>query len=74
MSHLRKRLKKLELRQREGRAFALAPGDARRLMEAKLDAVRRRIQPAMDSGEDKEPNVTAAQVAKLLHAHLGCAR
>jgi hypothetical protein len=69
-SHLRKRLNKLELRQWEERAFALTPGDARRLMEAKLDAVRRRLQAAMDSGEDEVPGVSAEQVAEMLRVHV----
>jgi hypothetical protein len=69
-SHLRRRLNKLELRQREERAFALAPGDARGLMEQRLDSVRQRMQPAIDSGECEVPAVTAEQFLEMLRAHL----
>jgi hypothetical protein len=45
------------------------PGEARRLLEEKLDAVRRRMQPGIDRGEYETPNVTAEQVEEMLHAH-----
>jgi hypothetical protein len=67
---LGRRLQKLEFRRQEERSFALMPGEARRLMEEKLDAVRRRMQPAIDSGEYEAPDVTAEQVAAMLRAHL----
>jgi len=71
--HLRRRLNKLELserRRQEERLSALMPGEARRLLEEKLDAVRRRIQPAIDRGEYEELNVTVEQVRDMLYAHL----
>ncbi len=70
MSHLRRRLQKLEYRRREEQSFVPMPGEARRLMEEKLDAVRLRMQPAIDSGEWEEPDVTEEQVAEMLHAIL----
>ncbi len=39
-------------------------------MEEKLDAVRLRMQPAIDSGEWEAPDVTEEQVAEMLHAIL----
>jgi hypothetical protein len=68
--HLRRRLQKLELRHREEESFALMPGEARRLLEEKIDAVRLRMQPAIGSGGHEEPDVSAEQVAAMLHAHL----
>jgi hypothetical protein len=68
--HLRRRLQKLECRRREEQWFALVPGEARRLLEEKLDAVSSHIQAARDSGEWEEPDVTAEQVAEMVHALL----
>ena len=44
------------------------PGEARRLMEEKIEAVRLRMEPAIDSGECEEPDVSAEQVAAKLRA------
>jgi hypothetical protein len=68
MSHLARSLQKLESSRREERAFALFPGEARRLLEEKIEAVRLRMEPAIDSGECEEPDVSAEQVAAMLHA------
>ena len=38
------------------------PGEARRLLEEKLDAMSQRIQAARDCGEYEEPDVTVEQV------------
>ena len=46
------------------------PGEARRLLEEKIEAVRLRKEPEIDSGESEEPTVTAEQVAEMLHALL----
>ncbi len=46
------------------------PGEARRLLEEKIEAVRLRMEPAIDSGEYEEPDVSAEQVAAMLHALL----
>ncbi len=70
MLHLRRRLQKLEHRRREEQSFAPMPGEARRLMEEKLDAVRLRMQPAIDSGEWEAPDVTTEQVEVMLRALL----
>ncbi len=69
MLHLRRRLQKLECRWREEQAFAPVPGEARRILEEKLDAVRLRMQLAIDSGECEEPEVSAEQVEEMLRAH-----
>ena len=62
--------KKLECRRREEQWFAPMPGEARRLLEEKIEAVRLRMQPAIDSGEWEDPGVTAEQVEEMLHALL----
>jgi hypothetical protein len=46
------------------------PGEARRLLEEKIEAVRLRMEPAIDSGEYEEADVSAEQVAAMLHALL----
>ncbi len=46
------------------------PGEARRLLEEKIEAVRLRMEPAIDGGEHEEPDVSAEQVAATLHALL----
>lgn len=69
-SHLGRRLQKLEHSRGEERAFALMPGEARRILEEKLDRVRRRMPPAIDSGECVVSDATAEQVAAMLHALL----
>ncbi len=68
-AHLRRRLNKLECRRHEEQSFAPMPGEARRLLEEKLDAIRLRMQPAIDSGEWEDPDVTAEQVEEMLRAH-----
>jgi hypothetical protein len=72
--HLRRRLQKLECRRREEQWFALVAGEARRLLEEKLDAISSHVQAARDCGEYEEPNVTVEQVEEMLYAYLGCAR
>ena len=39
-------------------------------MDERLEAVRQRMEPAIDSGECEESDVTAEQVAEMLHALL----
>jgi hypothetical protein len=46
------------------------PGEARRLLEEKIEAVRLRMEPEIDSSECEAPNVTDEQVAEMLHALL----
>ncbi len=46
------------------------PGEARRLLEEKLDAVRLRMQLAIDCGECEAPDITAEQVAEMLQTIL----
>jgi hypothetical protein len=70
VSNLRRRLQKLECHRREEQSYAPMPGEARRLLEQKLDAVRLRTQAAIDCGECEEPGVAAEQVAETLHALL----
>ena len=71
MSNLRRRLQKLECRRREEQSFVPMPGEARRLLEEKIEAVRLRMEPAIDSGEFEQPDVSADQVAAMLDALLG---
>jgi hypothetical protein len=69
MRAITKRLCGLELRRRE-RTPAVANGDARRLMEERLNAIHLRLQAAIDCGECEAPNCTFEEVQRMIHAHL----
>ena len=68
MPNLRRRLHRLELRREEERSFQFPPGEARRLLEEKIAAVRLRL--GMDSQEYVASDVTAEEVKAMIHAHL----
>jgi hypothetical protein len=68
MRVVERRLRKLELRREEEKSFEPPPGEARRLLEAKIDAVRLRLQPEIESEGYVAPDPEL--VMAMLHAHL----
>jgi hypothetical protein len=71
MLHLLRRLQKPERHRREKIVFAPTPGDARRILEERLERMHRCIQAERDRGEFVEPpNLTVEQVTEMIHARL----
>src|SRR5579863_844880 len=70
MKAITKRLCRLEFCRRE-ETLAVAPeGEARRLLEERLDRMHLRLQAATDCGECGAPNLTFEEVQDMIHAHL----
>ena len=70
MNAITRRLCRLELRRLE-ETLAVGPeGEARRLLEERLEKMSRWIQGERDRGEFVEPNLTFEEVKQMVHAHL----
>jgi hypothetical protein len=50
--------------------FAQTPGDARRILEERLERMHRCIQAQREFDECVEPNLTAEEVKDMIRAHL----
>jgi hypothetical protein len=70
MRAIARRLCKLELHRREGALAVAAKGDARRLLEKRLDSMSRRLLGEGDRDEFAEPELSVEEVTAMIHAHL----
>ena len=70
MKTITRRLCRLELRRREQIVFAQTPGDARRILEERLERMHRCMQADRDRGKFVEPERTFEEVKEMIHAHL----
>jgi hypothetical protein len=70
MRAITRRLGRLELRKREETLAVATVGDARRLMEERLERMSLCLQGSRDRGEFVEPNPTFEEVKQMVHAHL----
>ena len=61
MVHLSRRLRKLELRKREQIVFAQTAGDARLILEQRLERMHRCIQVQKERGEYAGPDPTVEE-------------
>jgi hypothetical protein len=70
MRAITRRLCKLELREREETLAVRPEGEARRLLEERLEKMSQWIQGERDRGEFVEPNLTFEEVQEMVHSHL----